>query len=69
MIVKEKINLVGVLMFVLVEIGEGKDLVFIVIFEVYLEVELKGLENIVVEKLVVEVIDVDVVEMLEILCK
>ncbi|EGQ9889807.1 trigger factor [Vibrio cholerae] len=68
-IVKEKINPAGAPTFAPVEIGEGKDLVFIATFEVYPEVELKGLENIAVEKPAAEVTDADVAEMLETLRK
>ncbi|EPM4947081.1 trigger factor [Vibrio cholerae] len=68
-IVKEKINPAGAPTFAPVEIGEGKDLVFTAIFEVYPEVELKGLENIAVEKPAAEVTDADVAEMLETLRK
>ncbi len=68
-IVKEKINPAGAPTFAPVEIGEGKDLVFTATFEVYPEVELKGLENIAVEKPVAEVTDADVAEMLETLRK
>ena len=68
-IVKEKINPAGAPTFAPVEIGEGKDLVFTATFEVYPEVELKGLENIAVEKQAAEVTDADVAEMLETLRK
>lgn len=68
-IIKEKINLVGVLIYVLGEYKLGEDFIYFVEFEVYLEVELQGLEVIEVEKLIVEVIDVDVDGMLDILCK
>ncbi|HGE6080377.1 TPA: trigger factor [Vibrio cholerae] len=68
-IVKEKINPAGAPTFAPVEIGEGKDLVFTATFEVYPEVELKGLENIAVEKPTAEVTDADVAEMLETLRK
>ncbi|EGR0548280.1 trigger factor [Vibrio cholerae] len=68
-IVKEKINPAGAPTFAPVEIGEGKDLVFTATFEVYPEVELKGLENIAVEKPSAEVTDADVAEMLETLRK
>ncbi|CQB50751.1 Cell division trigger factor [Vibrio cholerae] len=68
-IVKEKINPAGAPTFAPVEIGEGKDLVFTATFEVYPEVELKGLENIAVEKPATEVTDADVAEMLETLRK
>ncbi|HBC2058928.1 TPA: trigger factor [Vibrio cholerae] len=68
-IVKEKINPAGAPTFAPIEIGEGKDLVFTATFEVYPEVELKGLENIAVEKPAAEVTDADVAEMLETLRK
>ncbi|TXY29296.1 trigger factor [Vibrio mimicus] len=68
-IVKEKINPAGAPTFAPVEIGEGKDLVFTATFEVYPEVELKGLEDIAVEKPAAEVTDADVAEMLETLRK
>ncbi|HFG1890894.1 TPA: trigger factor [Vibrio cholerae] len=68
-IVKEKINPAGAPTFAPVEIGEGKDLVFTATFEVYPEVELKGLESIAVEKPAAEVTDADVAEMLETLRK
>ncbi|WP_413284027.1 trigger factor [Vibrio sp. MA40-2] len=68
-IVKEKINPAGAPTFAPVENEAGKDLVFTASFEVYPEVELKGLENIVVEKPTVEVNDSDVDEMIETLRK
>ena len=68
-IVKEKINPAGAPTFAPVETEEGKDSVFNATFEVYPEVELKGLENITVEKPAVEVKDEDVAEMLETLRK
>ncbi|MDB1124491.1 trigger factor [Vibrio algarum] len=68
-IVKEKINPAGAPTFAPVENEAGKDLVFAATFEVYPEVELKGLENIVVEKPAVEVNDSDVDEMIETLRK
>ncbi|MCF7354456.1 trigger factor [Vibrio sp. CK2-1] len=68
-IVKEKINPAGAPTFAPVETEAGKDLVFNATFEVYPEVELKGLENITVEKPAVEVKDEDVAEMLETLRK
>ncbi|WP_375753275.1 trigger factor [Vibrio sp. HN007] len=68
-IVKEKINPAGAPTFEPVENEAGKDLVFNATFEVYPEVELKGLENIAVEKPVVEVKDADVEEMIETLRK
>ncbi|MCG9555211.1 trigger factor [Vibrio sp. Isolate31] len=68
-IVKEKINPAGAPTFASVENNEGADLVFNATFEVYPEVELKGLENITVEKPAVEVKDADVEEMIETLRK
>jgi trigger factor len=68
-IVKEKINPAGGPTFAPVEIAEGKDLVFTATFEIFPEVELKGLENVEIEKPLVEVKDEDVAEMLETLRK
>lgn len=68
-IVKEKINPAGAPTFAPVENEADKDLVFTATFEVYPEVELKGLENITVEKPAAEVTDADVAEMLETLRK
>ena len=68
-IVKEKINPAGAPTFAPVENKEGEDLVFNATFEVYPEVELKGLENISVEKPAVEVKESDVEEMIETLRK
>ncbi len=68
-IVKEKINPAGAPTFAPVETEQGKDLVFNATFEVYPEVELKGLDNISVEKPTVEVKEEDVAEMIETLRK
>ncbi|MBD1565100.1 trigger factor [Vibrio sp. SA48] len=68
-IVKEKINPAGAPTFAPVATEEGQDLVFTATFEIYPEVELKGLESITVEKPAVEVKEEDVVEMLETLRK
>ena len=68
-IVKEKINPAGAPTFEPVENEAGKDLVFNATFEVYPEIELKGLENIVVEKPTTEVTDADVEEMIDTLRK
>ncbi|KGK13075.1 trigger factor [Vibrio navarrensis] len=65
----EKITPAGAPTFAPVENKEGADLVFNATFEVYPEVELKGLENITVEKPAVEVKDADVEEMIETLRK
>ncbi|GEA62040.1 trigger factor [Vibrio comitans] len=68
-IVKEKINPAGAPTFAPVETAEGQDLVFTATLEVFPEIELKGLENITVEKPVVEVQDADVDNMIETLRK
>ncbi|MBH2876382.1 trigger factor [Serratia marcescens] len=68
-IIKEKINPAGAPNYVPGEYKEGGDFTFAVEFEVYPEVELKGLENIEVEKPVVEVNDEDVDAMLDTLRK
>ncbi len=63
-IIKEKINPAGAPNYVPGEYKEGQDFTYSVEFEVYPEVELKGLENIEVEKPLVEVTDADVDAML-----
>lgn len=68
-IIKEKINPAGAPNYVPGEYKEGQDFTYSVDFEVYPEVELKGLENIEVEKPVVEVTDADVDAMLDTLRK
>ncbi|ASA56833.1 trigger factor [Vibrio gazogenes] len=68
-IIQEKVNPAGAPTFTPVENEENKDLVFNATFEVYPEVELKGLDNIEVEKPNVAVKDEDVAEMLETLRK
>jgi len=68
-IIKEKINPAGAPNYVPGEYKEGEDFTFVVEFEVYPDVELKGLENIEVEKPVVEVNDEDVDAMLDTLRK
>lgn len=68
-IIKEKINPAGAPNYVPGEFKEGEDFTFAVEFEVYPDVELKGLENIEVEKPVVEVNDEDVDAMLDTLRK
>lgn len=68
-IIKEKINPAGAPNYVPGEYKEGQDFTYSVEFEVYPEVELKGLENIEVEKPLVEVTDADVDAMLETLRK
>ncbi|WP_269934765.1 trigger factor [Serratia liquefaciens] len=68
-IIKEKINPAGAPNYVPGEYKEGEDFTFAVEFEVYPEVELKGLDGIEVEKPVVEVNDADVDTMLDTLRK
>ncbi|EFM21156.1 MULTISPECIES: trigger factor [unclassified Pantoea] len=68
-IIKEKINPAGAPNYVPGEYKEGQDFTYAVEFEVYPEVELKGLENIEVEKPIVEVTDADVDTMLDTLRK
>ncbi|WON76193.1 trigger factor [Serratia sp. UGAL515B_01] len=68
-IIKEKINPAGAPNYVPGDYTEGADFEFFVEFEVYPEVELKGLESIEVEKPVVDVKDADVDTMLETLRK
>jgi len=68
-IVQEKINPVGAPDYVPGEYKHGEDFVYHVDFEVYPEVELKGLDTIEVEKPIVEVNDGDVDVMLETLRK
>ncbi|CAM4034449.1 trigger factor [Vibrio neonatus] len=68
-IVKEKINPAGAPTFAPVDTTAGQDLVFTATLEVFPEIELKGLENIAVEKAVVEVKDADVDNMIETLRK
>jgi len=68
-IIKEKINPAGAPNYVPGEYKQGEDFTYSVEFEVYPEVELKGLEAIEVEKPVVEVTDEDVDAMLDTLRK
>ncbi|WP_158783300.1 trigger factor [Pantoea sp. BAV 3049] len=68
-IIKEKINPAGAPNYVPGEYKTGEDFTYAVEFEVYPEVELKGLEAIEVEKPVVEVTDADVDTMLDTLRK
>ncbi|GAA3880955.1 MULTISPECIES: trigger factor [Gibbsiella] len=68
-IIKEKVNPAGAPNYQPGEYKEGEDFTFAVEFEVYPEVELKGLETIEVEKPVVDVNDADVDAMLETLRK
>ena len=68
-IIQEKINPAGAPQYIPGEYKLGEDFTFSVEFEVYPEVELKGLESIEVEKPVVEVTDEDVDTMLDTLRK
>ncbi|AIA70107.1 trigger factor [Pectobacterium atrosepticum] len=68
-IIKEKINPVGAPNYTPGEYAVGGDFTYTVEFDVYPEVELKGLEAIEVEKPVVEVTDADVDTMLDTLRK
>lgn len=68
-IIKEQINPAGAPNYVPGEYKSGEDFTYTVEFEVYPEVELKGLENIEVEKPQVEVTDADVDTMLDTLRK
>jgi len=68
-IIKEKLNLAGSPNYVPGEYALGSDFTYHVDFEVYPEVELKGLENITVEKPQAEVTDADIEDMLETLRK
>ena len=68
-IIKEKINPAGAPNYVPGEYKQGEDFTYSVEFEVYPEVELKGLESIEVEKPIVSVTDEDVDGMLDTLRK
>lgn len=70
-IIKDKLNPAGQPTYAPVSGGlvAGEDLVFTATFEVYPEVELKGLENIKIEKPAAEVKESDISEMLETLRK
>lgn len=68
-LVENKVNLAGRPSFNVEQFEAGKDLVFTATFEVYPEVELKGLEQIKVEKPVVEITDADIDKMIDVLRK
>ncbi|UCZ80612.1 trigger factor [Pectobacterium carotovorum] len=68
-IIKEKINPVGAPNYIPGEYAVGGDFTYSVEFDVYPEIELKGLDAIEVEKPVVEVTDADVDTMLDTLRK
>ncbi|MGX2966761.1 trigger factor [Ursidibacter sp. B-7004-1] len=68
-VINEKINLAGRPTFTPNNYEAGKDFSFVATFEVFPEVELKGLENIEVEKPVVEISDADLDKMVDVLRK
>jgi len=68
-IVQEKINPAGMPAFELTKDQDGEDLEFVAKFEVYPEVEVKGVSDIELEKTVVEINDEDLDNMLETLQK
>ena len=68
-IVQEKINPAGMPSFELTKDQDGEDLEFVAKFEVYPEVEVKGVDDIEIEKTVVEIADEDLDNMLETLQK
>lgn len=68
-IVQEKINPAGMPAFELTKDQDGEDLEFVAKFEVYPEVEVKGVEEIELEKTVVEISDADLDNMMETLQK
>ena len=68
-VIAEKINLVGRPTFTPNNYQPGQEFSFSVTFEVFPEVELKGLENIEVEKPVVEISEADLDKMVDVLRK
>lgn len=68
-LVESKVNLAGRPTFNVDQFEAGKDLVFTATFEVYPEVELKGLDQIKVEKPVVEITEADIDKMVDVLRK
>ena len=68
-VIAEKINLAGRPTFIPNNYQPGQEFSFSVTFEVFPEVELKGLENIEVEKPVVEISDADLDKMVDVLRK
>ncbi|GGF75208.1 trigger factor [Alteromonas lipolytica] len=68
-IVQEKINPAGMPSFELTKDQDGEDFEFVAKFEVYPEVEVKGVDEIEIEKTVVEISDEDLDSMLETLQK
>lgn len=68
-IIQEKINPAGMPSFELTKDQDGEDFEFVAKFEVYPEVEVKGVDEIEIEKTVVEITDADLDSMLETLQK
>lgn len=68
-VISEKLNLAGRPTFTPNNYEAGKDFSFTATFEVFPEVELKGLENIEVEKPVVEITEADLDKMVDVLRK
>jgi len=68
-IVQEKINPAGMPSFELTKDQDGEDLEFVAKFEVYPEVEVKGVDDVEIEKTFVEIADEDLDNMLETLQK
>ncbi|OZN24052.1 trigger factor [Actinobacillus seminis] len=68
-VIDSKINLAGRPNFTVEQFENGKDLTFSATFEVYPEVQLQGLEQIKVEKPVVEISEADVDKMVDVLRK
>lgn len=68
-VIKENINIAGRPTFTPEQIEAGQDFKFSATFEVYPEVTLQGLENIQVEKSVVEITEADIDNMIEVLRK
>ncbi|MFZ7239665.1 trigger factor [Avibacterium avium] len=68
-LVESKVNLAGRPTFNVEQFEADKDLVFTATFEVYPEVELKGLDQIKVEKPVVEIAEADIDKMVDVLRK
>ena len=69
LVIGEKLNLAGRPTFTPNNYEAGKDFSFTATFEVFPEVELKGLENIEVEKPVVEITEADLDKMVDVLRK
>ena len=68
-IIQEKITPAGMPSFELTNDKDGEDFVFVASFEVYPEVEVKGVEEIEIEKPTVEINDEDLANMMETLQK